>query len=182
MATAEEEREIQEKLQATEQTPNPGDVQRTEEVVASEENDNFDTDETLVFPYEDQGDYPAQVVFTVLKDQPVELGGIFGNLAALVSRKEKFDERGEKVPDNPKEIAEQEISDYVMSLASERWRVNPPLQKDEYLVRAIFEELYPGRGRDETVHKSTPNTSWKGVNYDSSGRAQSIHASSNTWK
>ena len=84
--------------------------------------------------------------------------------------------------DSIKELAENEISDYVMSLASERWKINPPVQKDEYLVRAIFEELYPGRGRDETVHKSTPNTSWKGVNYDSSGRAQTIHASSNTWK
>jgi type IV secretory pathway VirB2 component (pilin) len=108
MATAEEEREIQEKLQTTEQTPNPGDVQRTEEVVASEENDNFDTGETLVFPFEDQGDYPAQVVFTVLKDQPVDLGGIFGNLSALVSRQEKFDERGKKTSDNPKEIAKEE--------------------------------------------------------------------------
>jgi len=84
--------------------------------------------------------------------------------------------------DSIKAIAEAEISDYVMSLASERWHINPPLQKDEYLVRAIFEELFPGRGRDETVHKSTPNTSWKGVNYDSSGRAQSVHASSSTWK
>lgn len=84
--------------------------------------------------------------------------------------------------DSIKELANREISDYVMSLASERWKVNPPLQKDEYLVRAIFEELYPGRGRDETVHKSTPNTTWKGVGYDSSGRAQKHHASSNTWK
>jgi asparagine synthase (glutamine-hydrolysing) len=84
--------------------------------------------------------------------------------------------------DSIKELAEREISDYVMSLASDRWKVNPPVQKDEYLVRAIFEELYPGRGRDETVHKSTPNTAWKGVSYDSSGRAQKVHASSNTWK
>jgi asparagine synthase (glutamine-hydrolysing) len=84
--------------------------------------------------------------------------------------------------DSIKELAEREISDYVMSLAGERWKVNPPVQKDEYLVRAIFEELYPGRGRDETVHKSTPNTSWKGVNYDSSGRAQAVHASASSWK
>jgi asparagine synthase (glutamine-hydrolysing) len=94
----------------------------------------------------------------------------------LWRQKEQFsDAVGYNWIDEIKKMADTEISDYVMSLASERWKHNPPVQKDEYLVRAIFEELFPGRGRDETVHKSTPNTNWIGVKYDSSGRAQSHH-------
>jgi len=97
----------------------------------------------------------------------------------LWRQKEQFsDAVGYNWIDSLKQLAENEISDYVMSLATERWKVNTPVQKDEYLVRAIFEELFSGNGRAETVHKSTPNTSWKGINYDSSGRAQKHHNSS----
>lgn len=67
-------------------------------------------------------------------------------------------------------LVECEISDYVFSFASERFPFNTPVQKKEYYFRSIFEELFPGRGRDFTVHKSTPNTDWDGVYYDSSGK------------
>jgi asparagine synthase (glutamine-hydrolysing) len=68
------------------------------------------------------------------------------------------------------QLIENEISDYVFSFASERFPHNTPTQKKEYYFRSIFEELFPGRGREFTVHKSTPNTEWEGVYYDSSGK------------
>jgi asparagine synthase (glutamine-hydrolysing) len=67
-------------------------------------------------------------------------------------------------------LVECEISDYVFSFASEKFPFNTPVQKKEYYFRSIFEELFPGRGREFTVHKSTPNTDWDGVYYDSSGK------------
>lgn len=67
-------------------------------------------------------------------------------------------------------LVEYEISDYVFSFANERFPHNTPVQKKEYYFRSIFEELFPGRGREFTVHKSTPNTEWEGVYYDSSGK------------
>jgi asparagine synthase (glutamine-hydrolysing) len=68
------------------------------------------------------------------------------------------------------DLIESEISDYVFSFANERFPYNTPTQKKEYYFRSIFEELFPGRGREFTVHKSTPNTEWEGVYYDSSGK------------
>lgn len=80
------------------------------------------------------------------------------------------DSKGMTWIDAINEVVEQEISDYVFSLAKDRYPHNTPVIKQEYYFRCIFDELFPGRGREFTVHKSTPNTEWEGVYYDSSGK------------
>lgn len=70
-----------------------------------------------------------------------------------------------------------QVSDYILSLAPERFPVNTPKTKEEYRYRVIFEELFPQRGSEYTVQKWIPKTEWAGVGYDPSGRAQSSHNS-----
>ena len=71
--------------------------------------------------------------------------------------------------------AEVQVSDYILSLAPERFPVNTPKTKEEYRYRVIFEELFPNRGAEYTVQKWVPKTEWAGVGYDPSGRAQAAH-------
>jgi len=77
--------------------------------------------------------------------------------------------------DRLKAEADQQVSDYILSLAPERFPVNTPKTKEEYRYRVIFEELFPNRGAEYTVQKWVPKTEWAGVGYDPSGRAQSAH-------
>lgn len=77
--------------------------------------------------------------------------------------------------DRLKDEAAGKVSDYLLSLAPERFPVNTPVTKEEYHYRTIFEELFPERGREYTVQKWIPKTDWAGVGYDPSGRAQSCH-------
>jgi len=77
--------------------------------------------------------------------------------------------------DRLKDEASSRVSDYLLSLAPERFPVNTPVTKEEYHYRTIFEELFPERGREYTVQKWIPKTDWAGVGYDPSGRAQSVH-------
>lgn len=77
--------------------------------------------------------------------------------------------------DRLKAEADQQISDYILSLAPERFPVNTPQTKEEYRYRVIFEELFPHRGAEYTVQKWVPKTEWSGVGYDPSGRAQPAH-------
>ena len=77
--------------------------------------------------------------------------------------------------DRLKAEADQQISDYIISLAPERFPVNTPKTKEEYRYRVIFEELFPNRGAEYTVQKWVPKTEWSGVGYDPSGRAQAAH-------
>jgi asparagine synthase (glutamine-hydrolysing) len=77
--------------------------------------------------------------------------------------------------DRLKAEAESHVSDYLLSLAPERFPVNTPVTKEEYHYRTIFEDLFPQRGREYTVQKWIPKTEWAGVGYDPSGRAQSCH-------
>ncbi len=77
--------------------------------------------------------------------------------------------------DRLKAEAESHVSDYLLSLAPERFPVNTPVTKEEYHYRTIFEDLFPQRGREYTVQKWIPKTEWAGVGYDPSGRAQSGH-------
>jgi asparagine synthase (glutamine-hydrolysing) len=77
--------------------------------------------------------------------------------------------------DRLKDEASAKVSDYLLSLAPERFPVNTPVTKEEYHYRTIFEELFPERGREYTVQKWIPKTDWAGVGYDPSGRAQSGH-------
>jgi asparagine synthase (glutamine-hydrolysing) len=77
--------------------------------------------------------------------------------------------------DRLKAEADQQVSDYILSLAPERFPVNTPKTKEEYRYRVIFEELFPNRGAEYTVQKWVPKTEWSGVGYDPSGRAQAAH-------
>lgn len=79
--------------------------------------------------------------------------------------------------DRLKAEADQHVSDYILSLAPERFPVNTPKTKEEYRYRVIFEELFPNRGAEYTVQKWVPKTEWSGVGYDPSGRAQAAHQS-----
>ena len=73
------------------------------------------------------------------------------------------------------------VSDSQMAAASERFPINPPMNKEEYYYRSIFEELFPS----ESAAKSVPHeasvacstaialewdAAWKNLN-DPSGRA-----------
>ena len=77
--------------------------------------------------------------------------------------------------DRLKTEADQQVSDYILSLAQERFPVNTPQTKEEYRYRVIFEDLFPNRGAEYTVQKWVPKTEWSGVGYDPSGRAQLAH-------
>ena len=48
-----------------------------------------------------------------------------------------------------------------------------PKSKEELFYRRIFDKLYPENG--DIVPRWIPNMEWAGVNYDPSGRAQTIH-------
>ena len=94
----------------------------------------------------------------------------------LWRQKEQFsDGVGYSWVDRLKQIAEDNISDYTLSLAKYRYNHNTPNTKEEYYYRTIFDELYPDAGREYTVKKWIPNTSWEGVGYDPSGRIQESH-------
>ena len=80
--------------------------------------------------------------------------------------------------DRLKVEADQQVSDYILSLAPERFPVNTPKTKEEYRYRVIFDELFPNRGAEYTVQKWVPKTEWSGVGYDPSGRAQVAHQAS----
>jgi asparagine synthase (glutamine-hydrolysing) len=80
--------------------------------------------------------------------------------------------------DRLKAEADAQVSDYILSLAPERFPVNTPKTKEEYRYRVIFEELFPNRGAEYTVQKWVPKTEWAGVGYDPSGRAQVAHQAS----
>lgn len=79
--------------------------------------------------------------------------------------------------DRLKAEAEKQVSDYILSLALDRFPINTPTTKEEYRYRVIFSELFPNRGAEYTVEKWVPKTNWQGVSYDPSGRAQSSHNS-----
>tara|TARA_Y100000816_G_scaffold292482_1_gene288010 strand:- start:2184 stop:4004 length:1821 start_codon:yes stop_codon:yes gene_type:complete len=94
----------------------------------------------------------------------------------LWRQKEQFsDGVGYSWVDRLKQIAEENISDYTLSLAKYRYNHNTPKTKEEYYYRTIFDELFPDSGREYTVKKWIPNTDWEGVGYDPSGRIQNAH-------
>lgn len=97
-------------------------------------------------------------------------------------QKEQFsDGVGYSWIDSLKEIAETSVTDGQMARAAERFPVNPPLNKEEYCYRAIFEEHFPSESAARCV-PSVPSVacstaealawdeSFRGIN-DPSGRA-----------
>ena len=94
----------------------------------------------------------------------------------LWRQKEQFsDGVGYSWIDRLKEVAEEQVSDYMLSLSEFRYPFNTPKNKEEYYYRTIFDELFTGMGNKYTVEKWIPRTDWKGVGYDPSGRAQGTH-------
>jgi len=67
-------------------------------------------------------------------------------------QKEQFsDGVGYNWIDTLKEIAEKKISDKQMKHAAERFPINPPMSKEEYWYRSIFEEHFPSVSAAQTV-------------------------------
>lgn len=88
--------------------------------------------------------------------------------------------------DTLKQIAEDSVSDEEMARAAERFPINPPLNKEEYRYRCIFEEHFPSRAAAMTV-PSVPSVacstaealawdvSFKNVNEPSGRAVKGIH-------
>ena len=53
--------------------------------------------------------------------------------------------------DGLKDHAEARVSDRELAAASKRFPINPPLTKEAYYYRSVFEEFYPGPAAAETV-------------------------------
>jgi len=102
--------------------------------------------------------------------------------SVLWRQKEQFsDGVGYSWIDTLKEIANTEITDEMMDKAKFRFEINPPLNKEEYYYRLIFEEHFPSDSAASTVPSvpsvacSTPialewDQAFKNMN-DPSGRA-----------
>jgi len=69
-------------------------------------------------------------------------------------QKEQFsDGVGYNWIDTLKAVAESEVSDEQMAHAAERFPINPPMNKEEYRYRTIFEEYFPS----ESAARSVPS-------------------------
>ena len=67
-------------------------------------------------------------------------------------QKEQFsDGVGYNWIDTLKELTANEVSDEQMAHAAERFPINPPMNKEEYYYRSIFEEYFPGESAARTV-------------------------------
>lgn len=102
-------------------------------------------------------------------------------------QKEQFsDGVGYSWIDTLKELTSQQVTDEQMSHAAERFPINPPMTKEEYYYRTIFEEHFPSQTAAQTVpsEKSVAcstaialewDEAFKNMN-DPSGRAvKSVH-------
>ena len=67
-------------------------------------------------------------------------------------QKEQFsDGVGYSWIDTLKELTSQQVTDEQMSHAAERFPINPPMTKEEYYYRSIFEELFPSNSAAMSV-------------------------------
>jgi asparagine synthase (glutamine-hydrolysing) len=97
-------------------------------------------------------------------------------------QKEQFsDGVGYSWIDTLKDITQQAVSDEQMAHAAERFPINPPLNKEEYYYRSIFEEHFPSASAARSVNQEASvacstaialewDEAWKKMN-DPSGRA-----------
>ncbi len=105
-------------------------------------------------------------------------------------QKEQFsDGVGYSWIDTLREIAETSVSDQQMEKRAFRFPLNPPLTKEEYYYRSIFEELFPSEAAASTVPSvpsvacSTPTAlawdeAFRNMN-EPSGRAVDVHLKKN---
>ena len=106
--------------------------------------------------------------------------------SVLWRQKEQFsDGVGYSWIDSLKKLAEQRISDKMLNDAALRFPIQPPETKEAYMIREIFDELYPSKSAALTVEVgpsiacSTPmaylwSKSFEGM-ADPSGRAVAVH-------
>lgn len=67
-------------------------------------------------------------------------------------QKEQFsDGVGYNWIDTLREVAERKVSDRQMAHAAERFPINPPMSKEEYWYRTMFEEHFPSASASQTV-------------------------------
>lgn len=97
-------------------------------------------------------------------------------------QKEQFsDGVGYSWIDSLKQMTSEAVSDEQMAAAAERFPINPPMNKEEYYYRSIFEELFPSESAARSVpHEASVacstaialewDAAWKDLN-DPSGRA-----------
>ncbi len=131
----------------------------------------------------------------VTKEHPIEkyvLRKAFEGLIPdeiLWRQKEQFsDGVGYSWIDALKELVAREVSDEAMAMAKFRFPIHPPMTKEEYYYRTIFEEHFPSESAARTVPSvpsvacSSPvalewDESFKKAN-DPSGRAVNVHQKS----
>lgn len=88
--------------------------------------------------------------------------------------------------DTLKRITEEQVSDYQMQHAAERFPINTPLCKEEYYYRSIFEEHFPSESAARSVpHEASVACStaialewdeaWKNMNEPSGRAVKGIH-------
>jgi asparagine synthase (glutamine-hydrolysing) len=100
----------------------------------------------------------------------------------LWRQKEQFsDGVGYQWIDTLRNIAENEVTDLMMSTAHIYYPINTPRTKEEYRYRTIFEDIYGDKGFEYCVKKWIPNMNWSNVGYDPSGRAQGAHSANNNF-
>jgi len=104
-------------------------------------------------------------------------------------QKEQFsDGVGYSWIDTLKELVEQEVSNEMLKTAKEKYSINPPMNKEEYYYRTIFENHFPSEAAASSVPSvpsvacSSPaallwDSSFQGMN-DPSGRAINTHKKS----
>ncbi|MDR3095307.1 MAG: asparagine synthase B [Bacteroidales bacterium] len=106
-------------------------------------------------------------------------------------QKEQFsDGVGYNWIDTLKATAEQKVSDHQMARVAERFPINPPMSKEEYWYRSIFEEHFPSASAAHTV-PSVPSIacstavalewdeSFKNNAYPSGRSVKSVHSQAN---
>ncbi|TFK29859.1 asparagine synthase [Coprinopsis marcescibilis] len=95
----------------------------------------------------------------------------------LWRQKEQFsDGVGYSWIDGIKGHAAETISDEQFAKSAERWPEDTPDTKEAYLIRQIFEDLYPSQAAAKTAVRWIPRGDW-GCAADPSGRSVSIHNS-----
>jgi len=97
-------------------------------------------------------------------------------------QKEQFsDGVGYSWIDSLKKLCEEKVSDEQFARAADRFPINPPMTKEQYYYRTIFEEFFPSSSASKTVAYEASvacstakalewDAAWKGIN-DPSGRA-----------
>lgn len=136
---------------------------------------------------------PADKMVTI--EHPIEKFVLRKSFEGLIPdeilwrQKEQFsDGVGYSWIDALKELVAREVSDEAMAMAKFRFPINPPMTKEEYYYRTIFEEHFPSESAARTVPSvpsvacSSPvalewDESFKKAN-DPSGRAVKVHIKS----